>query len=235
MQQAQSQIAASPAAEPDYAVLRQTMVDRQIRTYDVHDPAVIARFLETPREKFVLAGQEPLAYSDFEVRMPLAAGGARSLLAPLVAARALQALEMTASDRALVVGDGPGYLAALIAGIAESVVSLESDAALSAQAGKIFASLGVAAKAVCAPLAGGASAEGPFDVILIAGAAEDGIETLLGQLADGGRLLAFHPQAGAAGRAAVYRKIRSNISASNVFEAQARLLPEFARKPGFRF
>ncbi len=223
------------AQTTDSAALRRRMVDCQIRTYDVTDLGVVSRFLETPREKFVAAGQDAIAYSDFEVRLPLAGGGFRSLLAPLVAARALQAAEIRPSDRVLVVGDGSGYLGALAAGLAASVVSLESDPDLSGRAGANFKELGLAAQAVCGPLAAGAPSAGPYDVILLAGAAEAGLETLIGQLNAGGRLVAFHPQAGAASRAVLYRKVGADISTRSLFEAAARLLPEFARKPGFAF
>lgn len=223
------------AQTTDSAALRRRMVDCQIRTFDVTDLGVVSRFLETPREKFVAPGQDAIAYSDFEVRLPLAGGGARSLLAPLVAARAMQMLEIGPTDRILVVGDGSGYIAALVAGLAAAAVSLESDAALSAQAKANFAELGLNAQAVCGPLAAGAPSAGPYDAILIAGAAEAGLETLFGQLASGGRLLAFHPQAGAASRATLYQKVGADISTRNVFEGAARLLPEFAKKPAFTF
>ncbi len=240
MQQAQSQTAQGRAGQPalasqDFATLRRTMVDRQIRTYDVSDLRVVDRFEEVPREKFVGAGQEAVAYSDFEVRLPLEGGGARSLLAPLVAARALQAAEIVHSDRVLVVGDATGYVAALAAGLAASVVSLESDKGLSARAAENFASLGLNAKAVCGPLADGARAHGPFDVIVTAGALEAGLDGLVEQLAEGGRLVAFHPQAAGAARATLYRKIAGQATARNVFEAAARLLQDLARKPEFRF
>lgn len=233
MQQAQ-RAGVAGAGAPDFATLRETMVERQIRTFDVSDLRVVARFREVAREKFVAPAQAPIAYSDLEVRLPSADGG-RSMLAPLVAARALQALEIAPSDRAMIVGDGAGYLAAIVAGLASSVISLESDDLLSKDAAAALTGLGDTATAVRGPLRAGAKDHGPYDVILVAGGVEEGLDALFAQLRDEGRLLAFHPQAGAAARATLYRKVDGGLFPRNVFEAQARLLPEFRKPAAFSF
>ena len=46
----------------DFASQRQTMVDCQIRTFDVTDQDVIARFMDVPREKFLPAAMQPLLH-----------------------------------------------------------------------------------------------------------------------------------------------------------------------------
>jgi protein-L-isoaspartate(D-aspartate) O-methyltransferase len=231
--QAQPHVAASSA---DPAILRRTAVDCQIRPYGVSDQAVLARFLDVPREAYAPAGAEALVYSDSELRHPLAAGGARAMVAPLVLARMIQAAEIGPSDAVLDVGGAAGYTAALVAGLASKVVALESDAALSAAAAGNFQASGIAnAEAVCGPLADGIAAKAPFDVIIVNGAAEEGLDRLLAQLSPAGRLLALQPQAAGAARVVLFRRDGSNFSRRPLLEAGGKLLPEFARKPAFSF
>ena len=225
------------APSPDNsAVLRRTALDCQIRPYGVTDQALLARFLDVPREAFVPAGSESLTYSDSELRQPLAAGGTRAMLAPLVLARLLQAAEIQQGDSVLDVAGATGYTAALVAGLATKVVALESDAALSAAAAANCSALGLAnVQTLCGPIADGAPAKAPFDVILVNGAVVSGLDKLLSQLAPGGRLLALKPQAAGAARAFLFRKDGSNLSERALFEATGKLLPEFASKPSFSF
>ncbi|MBI1981303.1 MAG: protein-L-isoaspartate O-methyltransferase, partial [Methylocystis sp.] len=115
------------------ATLRHTMVERQLRPYDVTDVPLLERFLSVPRELFLPDSLAPLAYSDLAVTVKSAGGRKRSLLPPLVLARMLQAAEIKATDKALDIG-GAGYSAALLSGLAEKVVALECDPDLFARA-----------------------------------------------------------------------------------------------------
>jgi protein-L-isoaspartate(D-aspartate) O-methyltransferase len=230
----QVQTQANASADP--AILRRTAVDCQIRPYGVSDQALLARFLDVAREPFAPAGAEPLVYSDRELLHPLAAGGARAMIAPLVLARMIQAAEIGPSDAILDVGGAAGYTAALLGGLARKVVALESDAALSAAAAANFKALGLAnCEAVCGPLTEGVSAKGPFDVIIVNGAVEEGLDGLLAQLSPAGRLLALQLQTAGAARVLLYRRDGSNFSRRALLEAAGKLLPEFARKPAFSF
>src|SRR5262249_41154702 len=114
------------------AILRQTMVDRQIRTYDVTDQRILARMLEVPREQFLPADQAELAYSDpARLLNPAEAGKAgRWLLAPLVLARLIQGAQIKPTDNVLDIAAGTGYSSALLAGIAARVHALESEEGL---------------------------------------------------------------------------------------------------------
>lgn len=216
---------------PDFASLRRTMVDRQLRTFDVVDQAVLARFLSVPREIFVGPEQGALAYSDG----PVSVGG-RAILAPLAAARMLQGAHIGAADRVLLVGSGAGYTAALAAGLAASVVALESEPAAAAAARAHFAALGLAnVTQIEGPLPLGAPQQAPFDVILVEGAADGALETLQGQLAEGGRLIAFAPRPAGAAQAILYEKIGGDLSTAPLFDASAARLPEFAHMPAFAF
>ncbi len=218
----------------DFATQRQTMVDCQIRTFDVTDQNVIARFTEVPREHYVPESLKSLAYSDAALELR-ADGGTRSMLAPLVLARMIQGAGVTASDRVLDVAGGAGYTAALIAGLAKEVVALESLSSLSSQAASNLASAGVTnAKAVAGAL-DGASVSGPFDLIFVNGAVEDGVEPLLAKLAPGGRLIALRKVAGQTGKVTRFEKIAGETSHRILFDASAPVLDAFAGKAIFAF
>jgi protein-L-isoaspartate(D-aspartate) O-methyltransferase len=222
------------AVHSDFAKQRQTMVDCQIRTFDVTDQAVIARFLDVPREQFVPPALQALVYSDAALELR-AEDGVRTLLAPLVLARMIQGAQVSASDRVLDVAGGAGYSAALLAGLAKEVVALESSPSLSALAATHFRSAAIAnAKAVSGTL-DGASVSGPFDLIFINGAVEEGLEPLLAKLAPGGRLIAVRKMAGHAGKVTRVEKVAGETSHRVLFDAAAPVLDAFARRQAFVF
>ena len=224
----------SIAAQSDFAAQRQTMVDCQIRTFDVTDQVVIDRFLAVPRERFLPDHLQALAYSDaaLEIR---AAQETRVLLAPLVLARMMQGAGVAATDRVLDVAGAAGYSAALLAGLANDVVSLESDAGLSAQAAANFAASGIAnAHAVTGSL-DAAGVAGTFDLIFINGAVEAGLEPLLAKLSPGGRLIAIQMIAGHAGKVTRFEKIGGETSRRVLFNAAAPVLHAFAARQAFVF
>ena len=72
----------------DYASARAAMVEQQVRPWDVLDRRVLDVLAAMPRELFVPAPWQSVAYADFEI--PLAHG--ERMLKPVVAGRALQAL-----------------------------------------------------------------------------------------------------------------------------------------------
>lgn len=218
----------------DFATQRQTMVDCQIRTFDVTDQNVIARFTDVPREHYVPELLKSLAYSDAALELR-ANGATRTMLAPLVLARMIQGAGVTASDRVLDVAGGAGYTAALLAGLTKEVVTLESVSLLSSQAASNLASAGVAnAKAVAGAL-DGASVSGLFDLIFVNGAVEDGMEPLLAKLAQGGRLIAVRKVAGQTGKVTRFEKIAGETSHRILFDATAPVLDAFASRATFAF
>ena len=228
-----SEIDAASAAQQ-----RQTMVDCQVSTFDVTDHLVLARMAHVPRELFVPSNQRALAYSDAMISIP-AAGGRRTLVAPLVLARLLQELRIQPTDVVLDVGGGLGYSAALMAGLAASVVALESDPTLTEAAAAAFAAGGLTnVEAVTGALADGCAAKGPYDAILVNGGIEQGLDGLLAQLKDGGRLacieVADRTAQAAAGRATIYEK-SGKIGSRTLLSVTASILPGFARAPAFAF
>jgi protein-L-isoaspartate(D-aspartate) O-methyltransferase len=189
-----------------------------------------------PREKFLPAEQAALAYSD--ARLVLKAGAvSRPLLTPMTLARMVQALRLRPGDRVLDVAGANGYSAAVVAGLAGSVVALESEPAFSAAARAIFAEAGVANVTVATgPLAAGWAAQAPFDAIFVNGAVMTGLEPLLAQLNEPGRLVCVQTQGvRGSGRAAIYEKRGGEVGSRELFSCEAECLPDFVEPPRFAF
>ncbi len=146
---------------------RLAMVNSQLRTGDVVDQEVLAAFLETPREAFVAPDFVELAYLDRDA--PALGAKRRRLLPPLTLARMLQAAAVKPGDRALDVGGGSGYGAAILAFMGAKVVALESDPGAAAAARELLSGL-EKVTVVHGPLDSGAQKLGPFDLIVVEGA-----------------------------------------------------------------
>jgi SAM-dependent methyltransferase len=127
----------------DFEQLRTKMVDGQLRTTDVTNLSVLDAFLSVPREAFVPARLRELAYIDEDVDITPPDGDARRfLMEPSPLAKLIQLAEVDAGDVVLDVGTGTGYSAAILSQLAGSVIALESDATLAAQASERLSELG---------------------------------------------------------------------------------------------
>ncbi len=235
--------APSPSLDlKDSQAQRQMMVDCQIRTFEVTDRPVIDRFLAVPRERFLPDAVRALAYSDRGFTVPPAAAGAeaRYLLPPLHLARLIQGGRVSTADRVLDVAGGTGYSAAILAGLSDHVLALEASAEACADMTGRLTAFGLGAvRTISGPLDAGAQGEGPFDVILLNGAAETGLDALFAQLAEGGRLLTIQRQAndptGRAAKAMRFEKTSGEVSGRILFDAAAPVLSAFRKKPAFVF
>ncbi len=151
----------------------------------VTDPRILAAFRKVPREAFVPSDLRELAYQD----RALPIGEGQTISQPSMIALMLAALAPTATDRALDVGTGSGYAAALLAQLTARVHAIEILPALAARARETLARLGV--KNVEVEVGDGAEGQrehGPFDVILVSAAARTLPRRLLEGLAPGGRI-----------------------------------------------
>jgi protein-L-isoaspartate(D-aspartate) O-methyltransferase len=221
----------------DFAAARQIMVDSQVRTSDVTDRRLIAAMRAVPRERFLPAEQADLAYLDCDVAAAAAPAGApvRRLLKPMVLAKLLQAAEIRDGDHVLDVGCATGYASAVLARLAHSVVALDEDAALTERARDNLRSLGAGeVEVVCGPLAGGWTAQAPYDVIVLDGASEIAPKALLRQLKPGGRLVGVLGR-GPLGKAMLYCSIGGECGGRPIFDAAAPLLPGLEAPPAFVF
>ena len=218
----------------DYADARTMMVDTQIRTESVTDYNVIRAMGEVPRERFVPARAKPFAYTDADIVVK-EDGHRRGMMRPATLARLIQAAEIAPSDFVLVIGSASGYSAAVIAGLATSVIALESDEELAGEASSTLMDLGVGNVAgVTGPLDAGYASEGPYDVIFLDGSVEAVPDGLFAQLKEEGRLVAIIGH-GRASPAMVFTKTDDDIGSLPVFDAFAPPLPGFAKPKVFVF
>jgi protein-L-isoaspartate(D-aspartate) O-methyltransferase len=216
---------------------RINMVESQVRPSDVTDRRIIRAMLEVPREAFVPRSLQALAYMDEAVPAVEQAGGrsGRFLLAPRTFAKLVQLAEIGPDAVVLDVGCATGYSTAVLARLAKAVVAVEVDAALAARASQTLRQLGVGNATVMeGALEKGAASHAPFDAILLNGAVPGVPEDLLGQLRDGGRLVAVLAD-GAFGRAQVWRRTGNLFDPRPVFDAGAPPLPGFSRQAEFVF
>jgi protein-L-isoaspartate(D-aspartate) O-methyltransferase len=183
------------------------------------------------------AGRESLAYVDQDVSVSdgLHVPERRVMLAPMVLARMIQALDLDRGAKVLDVAGGLGYSAAILARLGASVVALESSPALVEAARERLASLGVDGVALAqGPLEEGCPDAAPFDAILVNGSIDRWPDVLLGQLTDGGRLAAIQGR-GRAGSAVLFVRSENAFGSRSLFDAAAPVLPAFREEPGFVF
>jgi protein-L-isoaspartate(D-aspartate) O-methyltransferase len=214
----------APAAS--WAEQRRNMVDSQVRPSDVVDRRILRAMGIVPREKFVPADLQAIAYMDNPV--PLGRGpGARTLMEPRLFAKLVQLAEVPDSGRVLNIGDGCGYGAAVLAAMGFSVTVLESEAtAAAATTAGLEASGTTSAIVRTGDLTRGAADDGPFDAILIAGSIAEAPRALLDQLKSGGRLVAVRG-VGPGGKATAWIRSGTTYAMREAFDAAARPLPAF--------
>lgn len=209
---------------PDFAAARTAMVESQLRPQGVTDAAVLRAMGTMERERFVPAGSKALAYVDRAVSL----GGGRFLPAPAMLGQLLTQMKPELGQRALVVGAGTGYSAAILSAMGLDVVALESDGELAAQA----EASGV--QTVEGPLAKGWSKDAPYDQILMDGAVGHLPDAIVDQLADGGRLGAAL-LSGPVPRLIVGRKAGGAFGYLSIGDFGAPVLPGFDRPQSFTF
>ena len=169
---------------PDYAHAREMMVEQQVRPWDVLEPRVIDVLLEMPREVFVPVEYCGVAYAD--IALPL--GHGEFMLKPVVAGRALEALNPQGTDDVLEIGTGSGYVTACLSKLARDVVSIERHADLAAAAGARLESLGIVNARIEVADALAWTTERRFDAICVNAAVDTIPERFVQMLKPGGRL-----------------------------------------------
>jgi len=204
----------------DFSLARRVMVENQLRPEGVTDRAVLAAMGSIAREDFVPAEARAFAYFD----RPLKIGAGRAMMPPAALGRLLSALAPRAGERALVVGAGTGYSAALLRSIGLDVVALESDQALAAAGTEI----------TVGDLDKGWAKGAPYDLLLLDGAVEQIPAELIRQLREGGRLGGAIIDRGIA-RLVVGRVAGGSLGLRSLADADVEPLPGFERPRAFTF
>jgi protein-L-isoaspartate(D-aspartate) O-methyltransferase len=170
----------------NFAELRARMVERQLRRRGIADERVLAAMAEVPREEFVPERQRSRAYAD----SALPIGEGQTISQPWIVAAICQAMELEGGERVLEVGSGSGYSAAVLSRLAAEVTGVERHAALAAGARHTLDALGVEnVELLVGDGTRGVPERSPFEAIAVHATAPAPPQTLLAQLADGGRMV----------------------------------------------
>jgi protein-L-isoaspartate(D-aspartate) O-methyltransferase len=154
--------------------------------HEIADERVVEAMRRVPREAFVSPEQYQAAYDD----RPLSIGFGQTISQPFIVALMLQALQLKQSEQVLELGTGSGYEAAILAELAQEVVTVEHIPELAESAKQVLDKLGysnievhVAGKTLGWP------AGAPYDAIVVSAGAPSVPQVLLEQLAWSGRLV----------------------------------------------
>ncbi len=179
--------AAQPEREDeDFAQARRRMVERDLAGRDITNKKVLQVMGRIPRHEFVRESLRPAAYAD----RPLPIGHEQTISQPYIVALMTQLARPTANSRALDIGTGSGYQAAVLGAICKQVYSIEIVKPLADEAARRLRRLGYKNVTVRAGDGyRGWPQKAPFDLILVAAAPDHVPQPLVEQLAPGGRLV----------------------------------------------
>ena len=211
---------------------RFNMIEQQIRPWDVLDLHVLELLARVRREDFVPPAYQALAFVDAEVPI----GHGQVMLAPKVEARLLQEAQVQRHERVLEIGAGSGFMAALLAHRARSVIALERIGALATQAAANLRRGGVLNASVREQDgAAGLPGDGPWDVIMLSGSVSEVPQVLLDQLQVGGRLLAVVGQEPVMRAVRITRLSATALQSQDLFDTVAPRLAGFGEPTRFQF
>lgn len=165
---------------------RERMVADQIASRDVGDARVLAAMREVPRHLFVPAPQRPQAYDDH----PLPIGFGQTISQPYIVALMTALARPEPTDRALEIGTGSGYQAAVLSRVVAHVYTVELNESLHGEAADRLKTLGYTnVTAIQGDGYRGWPPAAPYDIVLVTAAPEEVPAALVAQLKPGGRLV----------------------------------------------
>ena len=163
------------------------MVETQLRPRGIRDERVLEAMRSVPRHEFVPAELVSAAYDD----RPLPIGERETISQPYIVAAMTQAARVAPGDKALEIGGGSGYQAAILAQLGAAVWMIEINPRLAESARERLQRLGYGNVEVYAGDGSeGLAAHAPYDVVIVSAATPSVSPVLLGQLAEGARLVA---------------------------------------------
>jgi protein-L-isoaspartate(D-aspartate) O-methyltransferase len=163
------------------------MVERQLRARGISDERVLTAMAKVPRERFVPEAERKRSYHD----RALGVGHGQTISQPWIVAAICQALGLEGQEVVLEVGTGTGYSAAILAELAQSVISIERVPELAEGAIAVLAEMGIEnVEVIVGDGSIGLPERAPFSAIAVHAATPSVPATLIDQLADGGRLVA---------------------------------------------
>jgi len=169
-----------------FAREREIMVQEQLRSRDIRDPAVLEAMTRVPRHRFVPSEYEQMAYADH----PLPIGFSQTISQPYIVGYMSEAAGISADDKVLEVGTGSGYQAAILAELAREVYTIEIIPELAEGARTVLRDLGYTNVEVrTGDGYAGWMEQAPFDAIVVTAAPDHVPQALVDQLAVGGKMI----------------------------------------------
>lgn len=164
------------------------MVDRQIRERGICNVRVLKAMKEVPREQFIPEDSRGEAFEDH----PLPIGHGQTISQPYIVGYMSELCELWGQEKVLEIGTGSGYQTAILSHLAKEIYSIERIHNLSRRAASTLKKLNLLNNVTLIEGDGyeGLPREAPFDVILLTAAPLEPPDSLLQQLAPGGRLIA---------------------------------------------
>ena len=165
---------------------KKRMIENDLKGRNIKDEKILEAFLEVPREKFV----PERFYEDSYEDRPLPIGEGQTISQPYIVAEMIRVANPSADDKALEVGSGSGYAAAILSRIVKKVYGIERFESLVKESKKrleelnydnIIIKKGDGSK--------GWEEKSPFDIIIVSAAASRVPDRLLEQLAENGRMI----------------------------------------------
>ena len=210
---------------------RQQMVKQQARAWDVLDKNVLAVLTDVPRERFVPAGFEPLAFADTEIPI----GHDQYMMTPTIEGRVLQALQLTGDEKVLEIGTGSGFLTACLAQLSANVKSIDIHDDFLNAAQKNLADNGTENVELLAMDGMRSLPDGLFDAIAITGSVQSLDPRFVDALSPGGKLFVIVGDTPAMRATLVQRTRDDDLRRDTLFETVLAPLLNGTLPPPFTF
>jgi protein-L-isoaspartate(D-aspartate) O-methyltransferase len=221
------------ATDPQDAMqeARAKMVRTQLVATGVQKHSIIERMGELEREKFTPEEFKIIAYSAKEI--PVSAS--RYMLDPMNLGLLLDRIDFDSVKTVMVLGDSTGYVAALLAGIIENVVTVDNVKNFTENLNAIITMLNIDNITVIEnDIDKGYPAGGAYDLIFINGSIQKSPDDLFAQLSPQGKILTALKKPFIS-EAVFQYKTNGTIQTERLFECAISLLPEFGKKSKFVF
>jgi len=170
----------------DFDLARKSMIDSQLRARGIQSSDVLRAMEKVPRHLFVPEELQEHAYEDH----PLSIGYGQTISQPYMVAIMTELMDIKPTDKVLEIGTGSGYQTAILAELANYVVSIERIKELAEQAKRRLENLGYTnIEIICGDGSLGYPPAAPYDAIIVTAGSPEVPESLKKQLNDGGRLV----------------------------------------------
>lgn len=210
---------------------RQQMVNQQVRAWDVLDATVLQVMSTVPRERFVPAGFEALAFADTQIPI----GHGQTMMTPTVEGRLLQALGLRRSDNVLEIGTGTGFLTACLASLAASVTSVDIHDEFLRSAARHLEDIGIENVDLVAMDATQELPKDHYDAIAVTGSIQTFDPRYVEALHPGGRLFVIVGNAPAMDARLIRRTGDNDWRSETLFETNLMPILHGALPPQFSF